>query len=110
MTRVRAVDPHSFARPEEARVRHVSLELVVDFEARSLRGSASLDVVVEQGGTELVLDTRRLAVERVVDDAGRALAFSLTGADPVLGEALVIQLGDTTTAFPADALEALLRG
>ena len=38
------VDPHSFARPTEARVTHVGLDLVVDFERRVLRGTATLDL------------------------------------------------------------------
>ena len=33
-------DVHSFARPDEAVVRHIALELEVDFERRVLRGTA----------------------------------------------------------------------
>ncbi|HYC66430.1 MAG TPA: hypothetical protein VEC14_16995, partial [Reyranellaceae bacterium] len=39
-----AVDPHSFARPHEARVSHVALDLTVDFAGRRLGGTATLDI------------------------------------------------------------------
>ncbi|MBW8734472.1 MAG: hypothetical protein JF571_09235, partial [Asticcacaulis sp.] len=38
----RTADDHSYARPQEARVRHVDLDLTADFQARQLKGTASL--------------------------------------------------------------------
>ena len=40
----RAADPHSYARPEHVRVRHVHLDLEVDFDRQRLRGQATLTV------------------------------------------------------------------
>lgn len=37
-------DPHSYSRPREVAVRHLSLDLEVDFESRSLAGSVRLDL------------------------------------------------------------------
>src|SRR5260221_14633555 len=37
-------DPHSYARPQEATVEHLKLDLAVDFQARRLTGRASLRV------------------------------------------------------------------
>ena len=39
-----AIDTASFARPLEARVTHVALDLTVNFEARRLEGTATLDI------------------------------------------------------------------
>ena len=39
-----AVDVHSYARPLEARVTHVALDLAVDFDARRVGGTATLDI------------------------------------------------------------------
>src|SRR5258707_1286447 len=36
------LDPHSYARPQEATVEHLKLDLAVDFQARRLTGRASL--------------------------------------------------------------------
>src|SRR5215208_3696713 len=85
-------DVHSYARPGEARVRHVTLDLTADFEARQLRGSAALDVDVATGAREVILDTGGLLVRAVTDDRGVPLPFTLGDPDPVLGRALSIAL------------------
>ena len=92
MTAAPARDPHSYARPSEARVRHVGLDLTVDFQRRALCGTATLRVEAEAGAA-LVLDTRRLAIAGVHDGEGRMLAHYLAPEDPLLGSALTIALG-----------------
>jgi aminopeptidase N len=84
-------DPHSFARPLEARVTHVTLDLVPDFGTRTIRGTAALTIQPEDA-RQVVLDTRGLTIRRVIDPAGRALAFSLGDETPILGRALTIKL------------------
>lgn len=109
------IDAHSYARPEEARVTHVALSLLVDLDRRVLRGTAALDVAVAPGARAVVLDTRRLAIEAVHDGEGRILAFSLAPEDAVLGAALTIELGESTrrvvvayaTSVDAEALQWL---
>src|SRR5690242_21375260 len=39
-----ALDTHSFARPLEARVTHVALDLNVDFDTKRIGGTATLDI------------------------------------------------------------------
>src|SRR4051794_40351977 len=51
-----AVDTHSFARPLEARVTHVALDLTVDFDAKRLSGTATLDIERKPDAKEIVLD------------------------------------------------------
>jgi leukotriene-A4 hydrolase len=85
-------DVHSFARPLEAAVRHVALDLVADFAAERLAGTATLDIERSAGASELVLDTRDLEVRAVTDATGRPLAFRLGAEDPVLGAPLVVTL------------------
>ena len=87
-----AHDPHSFGNPHEVRVTHVALDLDVDFEARMLRGSATLDLAGE--GRRLVLDTRDLTIEAVTADGGEALSYSLGETDVDLGTPLTIELAD----------------
>lgn len=82
-----ATDYHSYANPEESRVRHVELDLAVSFAERKLRGSAAL--TLEPAGRKLVLDTRRLAIHRV---NGRTDNFRLGAEDPILGSPLEIDL------------------
>ena len=88
------VDPHSFARPADARVTHVSLDLTPDFASRTIRGSATLTIQKKLGAREIVLDTRDLKILRVLDASGGMLSFQAGGAHPVLGAPLTIQLPD----------------
>ena len=48
--------------PQIARVRHVALDLTADFAAKTLSGTATLDVTAEPGATEVVLDTKNLDI------------------------------------------------
>ena len=86
-------DPHSFANPDEVRVRHVSLELDVDFDAKSLVGTATLDLVRTGDADRVVLDTRDLDVRAVRNDEGDALEFSFGQPDADLGTPLTVELG-----------------
>ena len=84
-------DVHSWARPEIARVVHVSLDLAADFEAKTLSGTALLEVTAEPGATEIVLDVRDLDIHAVRSNAG-PLDYRLGEADPILGQALTVAL------------------
>ncbi|HEU0301165.1 MAG TPA: M1 family metallopeptidase [Longimicrobium sp.] len=86
-------DIHSFARPEEARVTHVSVDLSADFATRTLAGTSALDCQAAPGADEIVLDTRGLDVRRISDASGRQeLRWSYGAEDPVLGRPLTVQL------------------
>ena len=49
LTTAEARDIHSFARPEIARVTHVALDLALDFAAKSVGGTATLDLQAAPG-------------------------------------------------------------
>ncbi|MGK2285611.1 M1 family metallopeptidase [Pedomonas sp. V897] len=92
LTTPEARDVMTYARPEIARVTHVDLDLEVDFQEQILRGTATLSVLAQPGAKEIILDTDSLAVTRVTDDQGRALAWSLGAAEPEKGAPLTVQL------------------
>jgi aminopeptidase N len=87
-----ARDIHSFARPEEARVTHVDLDLRADFAAKRLAGTAALDVRTAPGARRIVLDSKDLAIQAVTDAAGTPLQWTLGAADTILGRPLEIAL------------------
>ncbi|OWP62582.1 aminopeptidase [Hymenobacter amundsenii] len=96
-------DPHSHARPAEVSVRHLALDLRVDFTTQTLAGHATWQLSRPAGSTatELVLDIRDLMVEAVLlgdSTAGEPTEFTLGDADHVLGQALRIRLRPDTTA------------
>jgi aminopeptidase N len=85
-------DVHSYARPEIARVTHVDLDLSADFTAKSLSGTATLDVQGQAGATELILDVRDLDVRAVRDANGAPLPFTVGETREFLGSPLTITL------------------
>lgn len=87
-----ADDIHSNARPAEARVGHVALDLTADFAAKTLSGSATLDVTGRVGATEVVLDTKNLDIRGVRDAQGRPLRHELGAVDAIKGQALTVHL------------------
>ena len=65
--RADARDTATFAQPEVARVTHVDLDLALDFAARAVGGTATLDVLAAPGANELILDSNGLKVTRITD-------------------------------------------
>ena len=93
LTSADALDTSTYARPQEARVTHVSLDLELDFAAKAVRGTATLDVLARPGATDLVLDSDGLVIEQVTDAEGNALQWSLGEAAGEKGAPLTIALG-----------------
>ncbi len=92
-------DAHSFSRPDQVRVKHLALDLTVDFASKTLHGSATWTVARLDGApaeAPLILDTRDLTIESV--QAGPEAAhlaptpYRLGDADPVLGTPLSLSL------------------
>ncbi len=93
-------DPHSFSRPDEASVKHLALDLRVDFEKQQLSGTATLEID-NHSARELVLDTNGLAIDRVARD-GRPAAFSLGDAVKFLGRPLTVSIEPDTKSLAID--------
>jgi leukotriene-A4 hydrolase len=90
-------DPHSFARPDQVAVRHIALDLSVDFNTSVLSGTATLDLFRPEGVTEVdrvILDSRGLGIDDVTDAGGGPLDYAFGDDDPLLGRALIIHIDD----------------
>ncbi|HRH37535.1 MAG TPA: M1 family metallopeptidase [Flavobacteriales bacterium] len=90
------MDQHSNARPEEARITHLDLDLAVDMVAKRITGTASYDV--EAKGDRIILDTDGLLIRNVTDASGTALKYML-GDSTFLGRALTVELPTGTKRF-----------
>lgn len=88
-------DPHSYARPNEARVTHVSLDLAPDFAARRITGTARLTVARAAGADSVIVDVRDLTIRRVTDGGGRPLGHTIGSSKEFLGAPLSIALPRT---------------
>ncbi|MEL7059716.1 MAG: M1 family metallopeptidase [Acidobacteriota bacterium] len=96
-------DVHSFANAVEVTVKHLALDLDVDFETRRLEGRASLHLDRHAPTSRLVLDTRDLEIRGVfLDDGTTPAVWRLGEAVEFLGRPLEIELKDATRSVHVD--------
>ncbi|RPF72832.1 M1 family peptidase [Aurantiacibacter spongiae] len=95
LTTEQARDEFTYAQPTEARVTHVALDLDLDFEARRVQGTATLDVTAAPGADEIVLDSNGLLIGGITDGRGNALGYTIGESVPDKGEPIIVELGDS---------------
>ncbi|HMC98058.1 MAG TPA: M1 family aminopeptidase/hydrolase, partial [Flavobacteriales bacterium] len=89
-----AMDAHSHARPEEAVITHLDLDIHVDFTQRRVSGVASYDID-NRNGERIVFDTDGLTIEGVTLDDGSPAEYAL-GDSSFLGRALTVNITSST--------------
>ena len=94
LTSEEAKDTSTYAQPEVARVTHVALDLALDFEAKDVFGTATLDVTAEDDADTVVLDSDGLRISAITDADGNALDYTVGEHDEKLGEPITVQMGD----------------
>ena len=91
-----AEDLHSYSNPAEVELRHLALDLAVDFDEKALFGTATFEFSRRRGNRPLILDTRALEIQEVqvsADGHGfHETSFRLGEEDPILGAPLEIDL------------------
>ena len=93
-----ALDPHSYGNFDEVIVRHLALDLSVNFARSVLAGTVTLSFErLQENADKLVLDTRDLKIQKVTAH-GEEVSYSLAPVDANLGRALSISLPDAATA------------
>ncbi|HEY5924770.1 MAG TPA: M1 family metallopeptidase [Kofleriaceae bacterium] len=85
-------DPHSYAQPGRVAVRHLALDLTVDFERRALAGTATLALTRTDAKAPLMLDGDALVIDSVKECDGKPLAFRV-GKRGKVGEPIRVDLG-----------------
>lgn len=96
---IHADDPHSFSNINEVRVSHIHLDLSTDFEQRTLKGFAELSLNRLSKASELVLDSRKLKIERVLLNGKEECTFQLDEDVPYFGQALHIPIKESTRSI-----------
>jgi aminopeptidase N len=89
-------DEHSRAEPDKVRIDDLALDLALDFDQRTLSGTATYALKwLDPRATQLLLDTRDLQIDKVegADANGHwlPLQYTLGARDPILGSPLAIQ-------------------
>lgn len=92
------IDDHTYGNLHEVDLKHLDLDLTVDFEAKSLKGFVDLSFDrLKDNVSELILDTRDIDVSKVElnkNDQWVAGEFVLAEKDEVMGSKLTVKLED----------------
>ena len=87
---------HSWSRPEEAAVEHITLDLNVDFARKQLAGTAALRIRNSGNANKLILDARDLTINRVTLDDGTPAQHRLGEGQGNFGAPLEIDITPQT--------------
>lgn len=87
---------HSFAQPEVAVVKHLFLDVSVNFENKEVAGWVHYDIDAAKGAERIVLDAKHLNISKVMVDSVETKDWWLGEEKPFLGQALEIAISDTT--------------
>jgi aminopeptidase N len=104
-------DPHSYARPEEARVVHLNWLADVNFERKVIAATAELTIEKTKEAREVILDTKGLNILTVSVD-GAAAEYNLGAPRKHLGQPLTVSISEAAekvsiTYETTDEAEAL---
>lgn len=83
-------DMHTYARPD-AKIKHLSLDLSVDFVTKQLSGTATYDIEVKDNADSIYFDTRNLEIGKIVVDE-QDTPYHLGSVDEILGAPLAIPI------------------
>ncbi|XP_071640618.1 leukotriene A-4 hydrolase-like [Temnothorax longispinosus] len=87
-------DPHTFAKPEQARVTDIHLELIVDFKQKVLKGKAILTIKKKSSISGIFLDNYGLIISRVTNIDGTDLDYHV-GIHHIFGSSFYVELPPT---------------
>jgi aminopeptidase N len=90
-----SMDTHSYARPAEAVINHLSLDVTADFGSKKIAGTATYDITVHEGADSIFLDSRDLDILKVSVD-GVETPFTLGASKEWLGQPLGIPVSATS--------------
>ncbi|HCN83805.1 MAG TPA: aminopeptidase [Sphingobacteriaceae bacterium] len=91
-------DPHSFAEPERALVKHLDLDIKVDFEKQLISGKAVWTIENTSKNDEIIFDTRQLNIQKVtIGDDEKETMFALGDEVKYMGKPLSVNIDPSTT-------------
>jgi leukotriene-A4 hydrolase len=90
-----AMDHHSYSRPQEARVTHLDWDANVDFNTRTISGTATYKVDAAKDAKRIIFDTHELTIASVKVD-GVETKFILGAEQGYLGQPLSVEITGST--------------
>lgn len=90
------VDVHTFARPYEARVTHLNLDIEVDFNQKVISGISTYNFEHKEGVDSIIFDVDGLNILNVKSEEGKVLKHKLGPHKEWLGQPLTIHFPEGT--------------
>lgn len=87
-------EPHSYAQPNEAVIKHLDLNFEANFETKTIKGIAKY-TIENNNAKQIILDSKYLDIYNVLAD-GDATTFKLGEFDQMLGQPLTIAIKENT--------------
>jgi leukotriene-A4 hydrolase len=91
-----SLDPHSCAKPSEAVIKHLKLNIRLDFTAKQIDGEAIYTIDKSDSAREFWLDTQGLIIEGAWLDGDIQTAYKFGAEQPFLGKPLSITIQQET--------------
>lgn len=92
------IDEHSYSKPELAVVKHLDLDIKVDFDTETISGKASWTIDNISKGNEIIFDENTLNITKVtLGDDEKETKFELGAAVEFHGKPLHVTIEPTTT-------------
>src|SRR5580698_3838740 len=70
-------DPHSYSNSDEISLKHLDLNITVDFSAKKIFGKAKWFFQNKNNAKKIIFDTRGLFIENVTDENDFPLKFEM---------------------------------
>lgn len=90
-------DTHSFSEPDKAFVKHLDLDIKVDFDNTIITGKASWEIENPSKGDEIIFDSRQLNIQRItLGDEEKETTFTQGAEVEFLGKPLHVKIEPAT--------------
>lgn len=97
-TTAAAKDTHTFAKPELAVVKHLDLNIQVDFDSQTITGKASWTIDNKNKGNEIIFDENTLEITKItLGDEEKETRFSFGDEVKFHGKPLQVTINANTT-------------
>lgn len=90
-----ARDPHTWSRPNEARVDHLEWKADVNFDSKTIHATATYDIVNLTGVREIIFDTKGLEILKTTVD-GVETPFNLGEQKEYIGAPLIVPISESS--------------
>ncbi len=89
-------DVHSFAQPQLAKVTHLDWKANVNFDSKTIDGTATWTIEKNDTAKSIVFDTDGLLIESVKDQNGAELTYTIGDTVAFLGQPLTVTISEET--------------